>query len=260
MAINKDRKVNLFSFIIISSVILLLHVLVWFVWYRLAGYSQLTLTAAQIMNLAVGAGMIIWMRLKPKEIGLGFSSLVRAFIILVCVYAAFLSVGWFVIKFGLFDNQLLRDQISLLGVLDNWVLTGLGEEILFCGVLFSATRDLFSDHKRWLRVIIVALLFSLWHLPGYLAIGYSGNVLIGRLAINGVSWLIFGTAYALSGNLWLVVFMHGNTDYPFSPLITDQPVMGIIFMALMMVGAYVIAHYDSLHNSTDFQHEKTLAE
>ena len=154
--------------------------------------------------------------------GLGVDDLARGFAVLIVVYALFLAVGWGLGQVGYLHGLLLRPHLSADAILDNWLLTALGEELLFCGVLFTATADLVSRKQRWLVVLVVALLFALWHLPGYLAMGRSGGALFGRLALNATSWLLFGAAYALSGNLWLAALMHANTDYPLSPLVTQQ--------------------------------------
>ena len=70
--------------------------------------------------------------------------------------------------------------------------------------------------------------------------------LFGRLALNASSWLFISAAYALSGNLWLAALMYANTDYPLSRLVTQQPAMGLLFMALMLVGAWVLSRFKYL--------------
>ena len=51
--------------------------------------------------------------------------------------------------------------------MSSWVLTAFGEELLFAGVIFT-----------------------LWHLPGYIVVGHAGGALYGRLGRNLASWLL----------------------------------------------------------------------
>ena len=109
--------------------------------------------------------------------------------------------------------------------MDNWGLTAFGEELLFAGVICTLTVRLFGREgrrrRRWAAVPLVAVLFALWHLPGYLAIGHAGGALVGRLGLNLASWLVFGT------------------DYGVTPLITNEPVFGLVFMAMLIAGAWL---------------------
>ncbi|HCF90184.1 MAG TPA: hypothetical protein DER41_09555, partial [Firmicutes bacterium] len=58
-----------------------------------------------------------------------------------------------------------------------------------------------------------------------------------------ISWIILGTIYAFSGNLWLVAAAHGSMDYPLLPRITQQPIFGLIFMGLLILGAWLDRKY-----------------
>ena len=91
--------------------------------------------------------------------------------------------------------------------------------------------------RLWLAIGLVAVVFALWHLPGYLAVGYGAAPMAGRLVLNLASWLVFGSIYALSGNLWLVVVAHAATDYGLSPLVTNEPLFGLLFMTILIAGA-----------------------
>ena len=110
-----------------------------------------------------------------------------------------------------------------------------------------------SDLLRELIAVAAAFLLAIltWYL-WYPMAGYtpltvtvaqiSVPALAGRLGLNLASWLVFGTVYLLSGNLWLVVLAHAATDYGVTPLITNEPVFGLVFMAILIAGASRIGH------------------
>lgn len=88
----------------------------------------------------------------------------------------------------------------------------------------------------WKRTLSRTLAFAAVHPPGYAAIGYSAASVLGRLALNAMSWAIFGAIYPLSGNLWLVVVAHGATDLGLTPLVTSEPLWGLVRGALLVGG------------------------
>lgn len=211
-----------------------LPIFTWYAWYPLAGYSEWTVRAAVFLNLAAGAVLLVAYRFPVKAVGLGLAHLGQAVFRLGLVYGLILLLG--IAANGLFEAglPLLRNSYRLDGFLEGWLLTGLGEELLFAGVLFSLVAGRLSSRKGWAAVLVVALLFALWHLPGYLAQGRTGMDLAGRLAINLASWGFFGAVYVLSGNLWLAAFTHGSTDYALTPMIVDNPLVGLLFMGMLM--------------------------
>lgn len=211
---------------------------VWFGLYPLAGYGRETLFVAQALTLAAGVALVAVTRVRWRHLGLGLRFLEEAAVIGLVAYAAIMLVAAglnAVFDAGL---PLVRSRYDGYALLDNWLLTAFPESLLFAGVLFTLTRARIGVRWAWAAIVLVSLAFALWHLPGYLAIGYGLGTTLGRLALNAVSWLVFGSLYALSGNLWLVVVAHAATDYGLSPLVTDQPVLGLLFMAVLMAGAW----------------------
>jgi membrane protease YdiL (CAAX protease family) len=211
---------------------------VWFWLYPTFGYGPGTLRIAQVLILLAGVGLIALLRLPVDHLGLGARALRDAAAIGAVAYAGILLVATGVN--AAFDTGfvLLRSRYEVGAFVDNWLLTALPESLLFAGVLYHLIRGRVGSRRAWLTVGLVAAAFALWHLPGYVAIGYGAGAIAGRLALNLASWLIFGTAYALSGNLWLVVVAHAATDYGLSPLVTNEPAFGLLFMALLVAGAY----------------------
>jgi hypothetical protein len=49
---------------------------------------------------------------------------------------------------------------------------------------------------------------------------------------------VFGSIYLLIGNLWLIVVAHASTDYGPSPLVTAEPLLGLLFMSVLVAGAW----------------------
>jgi membrane protease YdiL (CAAX protease family) len=209
---------------------------VWYWLYPTFGYGSTTLLAAQLSTLAAAVGLAA--ALRVRDLGLDPRKLREAALIGAAAYAGILLAA--AAANALFDTSftLLRSRYEAAAFVDNWLLTALPESLLFAGVLYPLLRDRLPARGAWLGVVLVAVAFALWHLPGYLAIGYAFASIAGRLALNVASWLIFGTAYALSGNLWLVVVAHAATDYGLSPLVTNEPLFGLLFMALLVAGAY----------------------
>jgi len=50
-----------------------------------------------------------------------------------------------------------------------------------------------------------------------------------------------------SDNLWLVIFAHASTDYAILPAVVNQPVIGLIFMGLLLVYAWRIGRSRKKH-------------
>jgi membrane protease YdiL (CAAX protease family) len=213
----------------------------WFVLYRNAGYNPWTLRIALLMTMAAGAGFLVYMRRSLSSIGMSPRHLFQAGALVALAYGLILLTGF--AMNSLFDSglTLLRSGYSHDAFFENWVLTAFGEELLFCGVIFTLAAARLPGKKRWLAVLGVALLFALWHLPGYLAQGRAVGDMAGRMGLNFSSWLFFGTMYALSGNLWLAAFAHASTDYGISPLVTNEPVFGLMFMVLLVFAAWAVS-------------------
>ena len=217
---------------------LVVPVLIWYGWYRLVGYDRSTLTLAQVAQLAAAAGLAEALRLGWWRLGLTWRDLGHAVVVGALGYAAVALGAWLVNLVGDGNLRFARASYDLWAFIDNWGLTAFGEELLFAGVLFTLVAGRLGAGRRWLAVPLVALLFALAHLPGYLAIGHEVGALLGRLGLNLASWLVFGTMYAVSGNLWLVVVAHAATDYGLTPLVTQVPLLGLLFMTVLVVGAF----------------------
>ena len=225
----------------VTMVILVQPVLVWFVWYRIAGYAPWTVTAAQLLIAFTGLALIHAARLDWAELGFGLRDLLAGLVIGVLAYSLTILAGFLL---GFTDGGTFRSYTAG-GLLSGWLLTGVGEELLFAGALFNIAAASLRRVRggRWKSVVFAAVVFALWHLPGYIAVAasrgtFSMGSILGRLALNLVSWLIFGTLYVVSGSFWLVAVAHASTDYPLTGLITEVPALGLFFMVVLVLGGW----------------------
>ena len=210
----------------------------WFLLYRWAGFGTLTRLVAHLSFFVVAFVLAARFRISWRCVGLTARDAGWAAGVGVLAYAVVMGgAGAFNTVLGT-GFTVLRSRYDPVAFLDVWVLTALGEELLFAGVVFTLVAAALPRAKRWWAVPITALTFAAMHLPGYLAVGHPTGSILGRLALNAVSWGIFGTIYLVSGNLWLVVVAHAATDLALTPLITNEPVWGLVFMALLVTGAW----------------------
>ena len=220
---------------------LLYQVLVWFVWYRLAGYNDATLLIAQLGFAALAILLLARLRIHAKRIGLSGTDLLQALVGIALAYSFLLAVLLIINALG-GGFQVFRQSYRPIAILDNWLLTGLGEELFFAGVLFNVLSARMRRRTPWLAVLITAALFALWHLPGYLAVALRtdqvGASILFDMLLNLVSWGIFGTIYICSENLWLAAFAHASTDYALLPVITNAPVLGLLFFLTVIAIAW----------------------
>ena len=222
---------------------LIINILIWYMIYPVWGYNNLTLNIALSLNFIYGIGLILFLGYDFNKIGLNIKSLGQALVVITAVHLFFVIFGYLLIKLGI-NLNLLKNSYQIRAVLNNWILTGLGEELVFAGVIFNILNKKITLKKKYLIVLIVAFIFALFHLPGYIAIGLSqghiGLNIVMKLLLNFVSWIVFGTIYYFSRNLWLTAFAHGSTDYALLPMITRTPIMGLLFMITLIICGYYL--------------------
>lgn len=226
---------NLRAAVLVYAILLVKQILVWFVLYRVAGYSMTTLTIAQGLTLALGVLFLLVYRLGGS-VGIGLRRLIEGMLGVALAYVVLLGI---LLLARTLDPGLVlfRESYSVPALLNNWILTGLAEELVFAGVLLTLLLRL-RTRRIWPLVLVVALLFGLWHLPGAVAVAVSRGGMdagvLGQVAIPVVSWCLFGSVYLLSGNLWLTAFVHASTDYALLPAIVNRPLFGLVFMVISL--------------------------
>jgi membrane protease YdiL (CAAX protease family) len=220
-----------------------IQVLVWFVLYPTAGYNPNTLSIAQFSFILVTIVLFFLYRVSWQTIGILWKSFILAvggisfsYLLIILLLALLNACG--------LQYQVLRQTYRLDALLNNWLLTGFGEELFFAGLLFNRIARSQKKPKGWLTVMLTAVAFALWHLPGYLGVGLRMGTLnvsiLFDLLLNLISWCFFGTIYLLSGNLWLTAFVHASTDYALLPVIVSNPLLGLLFMLLNILTAYFL--------------------
>jgi membrane protease YdiL (CAAX protease family) len=257
------RKQNWnFKIAVVFSLAIFLQLLTWFVLYPKAGYNDLTLNIALAKTFLLGIVFLFLYRISWKKIGLGFHPFITA---LVGLLLANLIIFFIIMGINAYGGNLslFRDTYRMDAFVNNWILTAFGEELLFAGVLFTMMSNILSSKNRWLAVLIVAGLFALWHLPGYLAVGIKMESLNFRITIdlllNFVSWLFFGFMYFLSGNLWLAIFAHASTDYAILPTVVNQPLIGLVFMVLLVLYAWRLGKLNRYPHQTNLGERQSVA-
>lgn len=221
---------------------LFLQTAIWFGLYKLAGYNQVSLFVAVFLTFLLGIFWLYYFQLA-KQVGLELKKFFQAVTIFGVIHLIAFGIGlWLSIEKK--GYQLFRDEYHLFALLENWIFTALGEQLLFSGVLFTLIRLTPLCRKPWMAVAITAGLFATWHFPGQVAMAISrGNVdlsMATHLLLNFLSWCFFGTIYLFSGNLWLTAMVHGSTDYSLLPFLIDFPVAQLFVMIVVIVVVKVI--------------------
>jgi membrane protease YdiL (CAAX protease family) len=103
-------------------------------------------------------------------------------------------------------HYLAGNRASLPGAIYTFIVSaGFGEETVFRGYLFERLGKIFgtSVRAKTVTVIITAALFALAHLSGQGIAGAEQAIFTG---------LLFGTMFAITGNLWMPMFAHAAFD------------------------------------------------
>lgn len=135
----------------------------------------------------------------------------------------------------------------------SYLFVGPVEELAFRGYLQNKLIALFefgSIRARTASSIVAAgVIFSTLHIPVQVLVkGTAVSQLAGTLVLLALSGMIFGTIYALTQNLYLVILLHGAGD--FWPLVVDPgqgiwpnySVILLIYLLLIVVYRQVARH------------------
>ncbi|MDW7674130.1 MAG: CPBP family intramembrane glutamic endopeptidase [Bacillota bacterium] len=202
--------------------------------YQYLGYNHFTLALAQVSFLILALAALRLEGVAPSQFGATPVHFIRGFCLTIGTYVAFGVAA--VVTTGV--EQVYITSFSLLYWLEEWFLTGFSEELLFRGYIFLIlVKIIYIRHPKqvWSAWIISAIIFSLWHVPLGLWMGQQLSVLIRDITIPLISAIIFASVYAASGNLWFTAFIHGTTNYPLSPLIKSEPLLGVAFMIIAIL-------------------------
>jgi membrane protease YdiL (CAAX protease family) len=85
------------------------------------------------------------------------------------------------------------------------VVAGFGEETVFRGFLFERLGKLFG-RRAWARPVTILLTSTVFALMHYFSQGLAG---VEQAMITG---LVFGTIFAFTGEIWMLMFVHAAFD------------------------------------------------
>ena len=109
---------------------------------------------------------------------------------------ALLCVGLFIIGF-IFGSPsestaVTQQPKSIIGfILDNifivWIVTALGEEFIFRGIIINRLEELFKTKSLSIKLYVIALIQAIWFGLGHQSQGLSGILITGLI---GIAWLM----------------------------------------------------------------------
>jgi len=133
-----------------------------------------------------------------------------------------------------------------LGATTAYLFTGPIEELAFRGYLQNKVITLLNFDSIRARtassIVVTAVIFSALHIPvSVLVDGTQVTGLVGTLVLLALSGMIFGTIYALTQNLYLVIFLHGIGNFwplmvgPGQGIWPNYLVLLLIYLALIVL-------------------------
>ena len=205
-----------------------------------------TIVAAIAIGL-IGAWFVYRERVPAGDIGLGGRSWIEGLGVFLVWWILVSIVDWLVPwaagLFGITVTPLESLEWSWITVLDwirAWLFVGFAEEIAFRGYLHN--KLIVALGRRWPGMILAALAFGLWHVPGSLIGGNTwAGASIQALFFAAVSFLAFNLTYEWTGLLPFLALFHGWSDFPLVlPLRASTTVGGFAGYLLIFVvlGAY----------------------
>lgn len=180
IAVDEEHPISVWVYIILallsSGAVLGLYT----VWRRIDGYRRAPDLAMRKLNADLWAGF---------GIGAVFFALLTGCIALLGGYRIG-SVQW--------------DTVSLVKSLFQFLIVGVGEEVLFRGIVFRMLDE------RWgtlAALVLSSLLFGFIHITNDNATVWSS------IAITIEAGLLLGAAYKWSGTLWLPIGIHWSWNF-----------------------------------------------
>ena len=121
------------------------------------------------------------------------------------------KAGWLVVE-G-WNWQLLPFDVFLrtawVGLLVN-VSVAVGEEAIFRGYLLNGLKAAWG---KWIGLILMTVVFGLFHLPAYIEGGMQSATLALGILLASLFGLLFGLACLRTGSLWLPVSLHFTWNF-----------------------------------------------
>ncbi len=131
-------------------------------------------------------------------------------------------------------NKIKWNLDSIIKIFSVWILLGFAEEISFRGYIQSKLKSL----GKWKGIILSALIFALWHVPGSLVSGnFGSSTIIGVLIFTIFSVVFFNIPYDYTGMLPFLALFHGWNDFPFTLSLNYPNIIGVIsgYLVYLMI-------------------------
>lgn len=125
-------------------------------------------------------------------------------------------------------GELVFSWETLLDGVRAFIFVGFAEEIAFRGYLHNKLIKICS--KRWAGILLAALAFSIWHIPGSIIAGRATpmSLVTGTLTFTVISLLFFNLPYEWSGLLPFLALFHGWSDFPILVTMGSPTVVGAV--------------------------------
>ena len=201
--------------------------------FATGGFVQPTLVACGVTALLV-CGVLVASGVSLRELGLRRLDLRRALTVLVVVFGVLqLAVVIAVLCSGAHFALARRDVTAAVGVLGAQLLANAPlEEAVFRGLLLR--QLLLRARLRGgigsvvIATAIAAIVFALWHIPVRLHEGYRGVDLLASLLIAALGGALVSYMYIRSGNLLIIVVLHGLFNDPLTFVVSPLPPQWIL--------------------------------
>ncbi len=173
-------------------------------------------------------------------------------VVLGLFFIAMLGFGWLALDGWKWQALPRPDwlRIAWVGLLVN-VGVAIGEETLFRGYLLTGLRAAWG---KWTALIVMTVVFGLFHLPAYFEDGMDSAALTLAIVLASLFGLLFGLVYLRTGTLWLPASLHFAWNFIENDLLnltadsTNQNLVGALtrLQAPLQAGSIAVVLVETL--------------
>ena len=199
--------------------LILLLIGFWTSWYFKAYFPLTVQGPFVVVSTSIIAIIIIKIRhIDFRSIGFVKRKIDRRFFrvvfTIVLLIFALQFIGIFIIGFMFgspSDSTAITQQPkSVIGfILDNifivWIVTALGEEFIFRGIIINRLEELFKTKSFGIKLYVIALIQSIWFGLGHQSQGLSGILITGLIGFGLGIYLLKNK----KSGLWPLIVAHG---------------------------------------------------
>ena len=144
-----------------------------------------------------------------------WKELLSGILLVTAVLSAFffleVRTGWLAVESWNWQNMPLDAWLRTLwvGLLVN-VSVAIGEETIFRGYLLTGLKTAWG---RWKGILLMMVVFGLFHLPAYSEGGLRSGTLSLAIILASLFGLLFGLIYLRTGSLWLPISLHFTWNF-----------------------------------------------